>query len=604
MRSSLSLVYLAVAIVSAVPVAEHEKRQSAEFDYVIVGGGTAGLTLANRLSEDSTMKVAVIEAGGLYQVTNPLLSSTPAGDVLWAGSSPLDQNLLVDWNFITAPQAGANGRRIKYARGKCLGGSSARNFMIYQRGDRGSYQRWADQVGDDSYTFDNLMPYFKKSVKFTPPNTQLRASNGSAEYVASAFDASGGPLDVSYANYAGPFSSYMEGSLNGIGIPTRPDFNSGELMGAQYCSSTITPGNQKRASSQTAFLDAVKNRPNLKVYSLTRAEKIIFDSEKRATGVQLPFGSILTAKREVILSAGAFQSPQLLMVSGVGPAAQLKKFNIPVIADRRGVGQNMQDHIFFGPTYRYKVQTLTKLANDLLYVGAQFAFDYGLLKKGPLTNPVCDFLGWEKAPRNLISSEAAAVLDQYPASWPDIEYLSAPGYIGDFSNLFATQPKDGYQYASILGAIVAPLSRGSVTITSSSTAQLPSIDPGWLTDPTDQSVAIAIYKRTRQAFATDAMKRGLADTKEYFPGPNVQTDEQILNIIRDTLMTVWHASCTCKMGKVDDPDAVVDSKARVIGVTGLRVVDASSFALLPPGHPQSTVYALAEKIADDIKRSW
>ena len=195
----------------------------------------------------------------------------------------------------------------------------------------------------------------------------------------------------------------------------------------------------------------------------------------------------------------------------------------------------MQDHIFFGPTYRYKVQTLTKLANDLLYVGAQFAFDYGLLKKGPLTNPVCDFLGWEKAPRNLISSEAAAVLDQYPASWPDIEYLSAPGYIGDFSNLFATQPKDGYQYASILGAIVAPLSRGSVTITSSSTAQLPSIDPGWLTDPTDQSVAIAIYKRTRQAFATDAMKRGLADTKEYFPGPNVQTDEQILNTIRDTV---------------------------------------------------------------------
>ncbi|KAH8624820.1 Dehydrogenase [Alternaria alternata] len=447
--------------------------------------------------------------------------------------------------------------------------------MIYQRGDRGSYQRWADQVGDDSYTFDNLMPYFKKSVKFTPPNTQLRASNGSAEYVASAFDASGGPLDVSYANYAGPFSSYMEGGLNGIGIPTRPDFNSGELMGAQYCSSTITPGNQKRASSQTAFLEAAKNRPNLKVYSLTRAEKIIFNSEKRATGVQLPFGSILTAKREVILSAGAFQSPQLLMVSGVGPAAQLKKFNIPIIADRRGVGQNMQDHIFFGPTYRYKVQTLTKLANDLLYVGAQFAFDYGLLKKGPLTNPVCDFLGWEKAPRNLITSEAAAVLDQYPPSWPDIEYLSAPGYIGDFSNLFATQPKDGYQYASILGAIVAPLSRGSVTITSSSTAQLPLIDPGWLTDPTDQSVAIAIYKRTRQAFATDAMKRGLADTNEYFPGPNVQTDEQILNTIRNT------------MGKVDDPDAVVDSKARVIGVTGLRVVDASSFALLPPGHPQA-----------------
>ncbi|KAF2997155.1 hypothetical protein E8E13_005383 [Curvularia kusanoi] len=596
---SLSLI---AAVVSGVPVPDNEKRQNAEYDYVIVGGGTAGLTLANRLSEDSDIRVAVVEAGTFYQISNPGLSSTPAGDVIWAGSSPSDQNPLVDWNFITTPQAGANNRRIKYTRG-----NSARNFMIYQRGDRGSYQNWADQVGDDSYTFENLLPYFKKSVKFTPPNTRLRAANASAEYRADAFDASGGPLDVSYANYAGPFSSYMEGGMNSIGIPTREDFNSGDLLGSQYCSSTIKPSTQTRASSQATFLEAAKNRPNLKVYTLTQAKKILFDSNKRATGVQIPglFGSTstLTAKREVILSAGAFQSPQLLMISGVGPAEQLGKFNIPVVADRRGVGQNMQDHIFFGPSYRYKVETFTKLSNDLLYVGAQFAFDYSIMKRGPLTNPVCDYLAWEKAPRNLLTPAATAVLDQYPASWPDIEYLSAPGYIGDFSNLLTTQPKDGYQYASILGALVAPLSRGTVTLESASVDQLPSIDPGWLTDPTDQSVAIAVYKRIRQAFATDAMKRGLADTTEYFPGPSVQTDAQTLETIRKTLMTVWHASCTCRMGRADDPDAVVDSKARVIGVTGLRVVDASSFALLPPGHPQSTVYALAEKIADDIKNS-
>jgi choline dehydrogenase len=482
--------------------------------------------------------------------------------------------------------------------------SSARNFMIYQRGDRGSYQCWADQVGDSSYTFDSLLPYFKKSVRFTPPNTRLRAANASAAFVASAFDDGGGPLDVSYANYAGPFSSYMEGGMNGIGIPTRDDFNSGDLLGSQYCSSTITPSNQQRASSQTTFLEAARYRPNLKVYTLTQAKKIIFNG-KRATGVQIPgllgITSVLTARKEVILSAGAFQSPQLLMVSGVGPADQLKKHGIPIVAERRGVGQNMQDHVFFGPTYRYKVETFTKLANDLLYLSTQLAVDYSVLKRGPLTNPVCDYLAWEKAPRNLITPAAASVLDQYPASWPEIEYLSAPGYIGDFSNLLTNQPKDGFQYASILGAIVAPLSRGSVTLNSASVDQLPNIDPGWLTDPTDQSVAIAIYKRIRQAFATDAMKRGLADTQEYFPGPAVQTDAQILDTVRNTLMTVWHASCTCKMGRADDPDAVVDSKARVIGVTSLRVVDASAFALLPPGHPQSTVYALAEKIADDIK---
>ncbi|KAJ4372795.1 hypothetical protein N0V86_008161 [Didymella sp. IMI 355093] len=604
MRVHLACISLVALLVSAVPVAENEKRQNAEFDYVIIGGGTAGLTLANRLSEDSSIQVAVIEAGTFYQVTNPVFSSTPAGDVIWSGSSPSDQNPLVDWNFITTPQAGANNRQIKYTRGKCLGGSSARNFMIYQRGDRGSYQRWADQVGDGSYTFDSLLPYFKKSVKFTPPNTRLRAANASAGFVASAFDDGGGPLDVSYANYAGPFSSYMEGGMNGIGIPTRDDFNSGNLLGSQYCSSTITPSNQQRASSQTTFLEAARSRPNLKIYSLTQARKIIFNG-KRATGVQIPgllgITSILTARKEVILSAGAFQSPQLLMVSGVGPADQLKKYGIPIVAERRGVGQNMQDHVFFGPTYRYKVETFTKLANDLLYLGTQLAVDYSVLKRGPLTNPVCDYLAWEKVPRNLITPAAASVLNQYPASWPEIEYLSAPGYIGDFSNLLTNQPKDGFQYASILGAIVAPLSRGSVTLSSASVDQLPNIDPGWLTDPTDQSVAIAIYKRIRQAFATDAMKRGLADTQEYFPGPAVQTDAQILDTVRDTLMTVWHASCTCKMGRADDPDAVVDSKARVIGVTGLRVVDASAFALLPPGHPQSIVYALAEKIADDIK---
>ncbi|KAF2190152.1 GMC oxidoreductase [Zopfia rhizophila CBS 207.26] len=574
----------------------------AVFDYVIVGGGTAGLTLANRLSEDPNTQVAVVEAGDFYQITNPLLSSTPAGDVIFAGASPLDTNPLVDWNFVTAPQTGANNRRIHYARGKCLGGSSARHFMIYQRGDTGSYQRWADLVSDQSYTFDKLLPYFKKSVQFTPPKTPPRALNASAEYNPSAFDPQGGPLRVSYANYGGPFSSYMEGALNEIGIPTTQDFNSGSLMGAQYCASTINPETQTRDSSQTSFLNAAANRASLKIYTLTLAKKIVFDDSKKATGVVISTGAVLSATKEVIVSAGAFQSPQLLMVSGIGPASTLQSFGIPVIADRPGVGQAMQDHVFFGPSYRVKVETFTRLANDPVYVASQFALDYTIQHQGPLTNPVCDFLGWEKAPRNLVSQEAGEVLDQYPASWPEIEYLSGPGYTGDFQNLLLQQPKDGYQYATILAALVAPMSRGQVTISSADTLDLPVVNPNWLTDPTDVSVAIAAYKRVRQAFATEAMRAGLADQVEYFPGPEIQTDEQILEVIRETVQTVWHASCTCRMGRPDDPDAVVDSKARVIGVEGLRVVDASSFALLPPGHPQSTVYVLAEKIADDIKR--
>lgn len=449
------------------------------------------------------------------------------------------------------------------------------------------------------------MPYFKKSVEFHPPSNS-RAANASAEYDATAFNNGAGPLQVGYANWAQPFSSWMEPSLNEIGIPTVKDFNSGSLLGSQYCSDTLST-NMSRESSQTSFLDDASGRSNLKVIQFAMAKKIIFNSAKKATGVTYQTGLLsftINARKEVILSAGAFQSPQLLMVSGVGPASTLNKYGISVIADRPGVGQGMQDHVFFGPTHRVNVQTLTRLANDLLYVGAEYAGNYLPKQQGPLTNPVCDYLGWEKVPRSLLSSSAAATLDaQFPADWPEIEFLSAPGYVGDFSNLFTSQPKDGYQYATILGGLVAPLSRGSVTITSADANIPPQIDPNWLTDPTDIAVAIATYKRLRAAFASQAMKGVLADPdgQEYFPGPAVQTDAQILQTIRSTVMTIWHASCTCRMGKKDDPNAVVDSDTKVIGVTGLRVVDASSFALLPPGHPQSTVYALAEKIAAQIR---
>lgn len=473
--------------------------------------------------------------------------------------------------------------------------------MIYQRPDTGSMQLWADMVGDQNYTFENMLPYYKKSVKFTPPDTSMRDPNATTQYDASAFDSTGGPLRVSYANYAQPFSSYLQPAMEEIGVAQAKDFNSGTVMGSQYCSSTINPENENRDSSQTSFLSAAESRSNLNVYHSTKASKVLFDGNKSATGVLLDTGSALSAKKEVILSAGAFQTPQLLMLSGIGPAETLDSFNIPIVADRPGVGQNLTDHIFFGPSYRVNVQTLTYLANNLAYVAEQYAAAYLPFNEGPLTNPVCDFLGWEKAPRANITPSAGAALGQLPDSWPDIEYLSAPGYVGAFTNLFTTQPNDGYQYATILAALVAPQSRGTVTISSGDVADLPVVDPRWLTDPTDQSVAVAAYRRTRQAFASGAMQPVLADQAEYFPGATVQSDEQVLNTVRDTLMTVYHASCTARMGAVDDPTAVVDSGARVIGVQRLRVVDASSFALLPPGHPQSTVYAFAEKIADDIK---
>lgn len=462
-------------------------------------------------------------------------------------------------------------------------------------------RRWAEEVGDDSYTFDNILPYFKKSVKFTPPKMSMRAANATAAYDASAFDANAGPLSLSYANWASPITSWLQRGLAEIGIPESPDsFSSGQLIGATYATSTINPAKQKRDSSETSFWNAAKGRSNIKMYQLVSAKKILFDGNKRATGVKLATGAVLSARKEVILAAGAFQSPQMLMVSGVGPADVLKKFNIPVIADRPGVGQNMSDHIFVTPTYRVGVDTFTKVANSLLTIVTQFLFDYNLFKRGPLTNPIAEFLAWERVDRGEMPPDVAAALDVIPPEQPHIEYITAPGFVGSFKNLFTQQPKDGYQYSSMLGALAAPLSKGTVTIKSADTKDLPLIDPRWLTHPADQWVAVKMYKRIRQLYATKAMAPILTDKVEYYPGPSVKTDAQILEVIKRDVMTVWHAACTCRMGRRDDPTAVVDSSARVIGVDGLRVVDASAFALLPPGHPQSVVYALAEKIAAEI----
>ncbi|RDW57068.1 GMC oxidoreductase [Coleophoma cylindrospora] len=593
-----------MAIMAVASASSTGREQTDSYDYIIVGGGTAGLTMAARLSEDPTVTVAVIEAGTLIEIVDPLLN-TPGTDAFYVGSNPADTNPLVDWNFVTTAQTGAAGRSVHYARGRCLGGTSARNYMIYQRGTTETYQKWADAVGDQSYTFPSLFPYFTKSIKFTPPGPS-RAANASTEYNATAFSASGGPVDVSYANYASPFSSWVKGSLNEIGIADAPDFNSGSLLGAQYCSSTIDPSNQTRESSRTAFYDAtVQTRQNLKVYMATTAQKVLFDATKKATGVlakSLGVNFTINVNKEVIMSAGAFQSPQLLMLSGIGPAATLQKFGIPVLSNLTGVGQNMWDHVFFGPSYRVKVETSTRLANDPTYFLAQLIGPYSIEKQGVLTSPNCDYLGFEKVPavsRNSFSPAAQADLATFPEDWPEIEYLSASGYVGDFSSLPADQPRDGYQYATILASLVAPLSRGSVTLASANADDLPIINPNWLTSATDQAVAIAAYKRLRQAFASKYMAPVLIGG-EYFPGPSVQTDAQILDTIQKTLLTVWHAACTNKMGQASDPMAVVDNNAKVFGVTGLRVVDASAFALLPPGHPQSTVYALAEKIATNI----
>ena len=369
------------------------------YDYVIVGGGTAGLTVARRLAETST--VAVIEAGSLYELDNSNLTEIPADASYYLGKDPKFENPLIDWRQQTTPQPGFGGVSVLYPQGRTLGGSSARNFMWYQRGSTGSYQQWADIVGDQSYTFSNLLTYFKKSVQFSPPNQGARAANATPLYDASVFSSSGGPLHVSYPNFASPSASWLSLGFNTIGLTELPGgLQDGNLLGWTWVANTIDPVTQIRSTSESSMLrEALQLNDNLVVYHNTLAKKIVFDDTKTATGVIVEAsgvgsGSItymIKATNEVIVSSGAFRSPQMLMVSGVGPAATLQSNGIEVLADRPGVGQNMWDHPFFGPSYDVKTVTHSYLGATTF--STQATEEYVMSRTGILTNVGGDLLG-------------------------------------------------------------------------------------------------------------------------------------------------------------------------------------------------------------------
>jgi choline dehydrogenase-like flavoprotein len=371
----------------------------AAFDYVVIGGGTAGLTIARRLAESHT--VAVIEAGSFYELDNGNFTEIPAYASNYLGKNPLFQNPLVDWRQMTTPQPGFGGASVLYPQGHTLGGGSARNFMWYQRGSTGSYQKWADMVGDESYTFPNLLPFFKTSVQFTPLSSPERTSNSTPLFDESQFSSSGGPLQVSYPKFASPSASWLALGLNAIGLKELPGgMEDGNLLGWSWIANTIDPVLQTRSTSESSMLrEALALNDNLVVFGSTLAKKILFNENKEATGVQVETagvgsGSItytINATKEVILSAGAFRSPQMLMVSGIGPAATLRSNGIEVLADRPGVGQNMWDHVFFGPSHVVDTVTHNFLGDPAFSAAA--TEEYIRNRTGILTNVGGDLLG-------------------------------------------------------------------------------------------------------------------------------------------------------------------------------------------------------------------
>jgi choline dehydrogenase len=566
---------------------------------VILGGGTAGLTLARRLAEDARYTVAVVNAGDFAAFANGNWSQIPAFAAMFGGSNPVLKNPLLDWGQYTSRQSQLDDRIIFYPSGKVLGGGSARNYMWFPRAPEGALKKWADLTGDESYLFDNMLPFYKKAATFTTPSTVTRFSNSTPIFDASLYDEEGGPVQATYPNWANPISSWLEKGFKGLGLSLLPGaLADGKIFGYAWPASSMDAKTQSRSSAETSYLrEVLKETTNLNLYKNTMAKKIMFDGDKKAIGALVESDGVeypLYATKEVIVSAGFVRSPQLLMASGVGPANTLEKLGIDVVADLPGVGQNMWDHALVSPTYQVDLLTHSGFSDPAVIV--EQTINYRQSKTGMLTNNGGDILAFSKLPEGSISSSTVADINAFSEDWPHIQFMPLDAYLG-WNNNSLDAPVGNY--ISPMVALTAPFSRGNITITSDNTNDHPILSPNWLLDPRDQEMVVAAFKRARQLLTQEETKKVIVGD-ETFPGLDVASDEDILALAQKQIFPSHHGSCTCKMGKESDSMAVLDSQARVYGLKNLRVVDASSFPVLPPGAPCYTVYAFAEKIAADI----
>ncbi|RAL02215.1 GMC family oxidoreductase [Aspergillus ibericus CBS 121593] len=556
------------------------------YDYVVVGGGVTGLIAAARLAE--FYNVAVIERGGYYETVAGNKSSVPAYDENW--DNPPD-DLTEHW-WEVPPSLETNGRTLNFTSGKMVGGSHDFSYFGYLRPSVGSLQKWADEVDDQSWTYQNTEKYFDKSVFFTPPNSTSRWANATPEYDPSSLQGTG-PLELSYPRWAHPFGTWIRKGLDAMGVPHALSFATGELFGSSWVLDLINSTDGTRATTWTAFVKDKPHKKKLDIFTDTLAEKILFDGTT-ATGVAVTRNQTehftIEAKNEVVLAGGAILSPQLLMVSGVGPADELKKWDITPILDSPSVGQHMQDHIVLTVTYKVNVPTTSILQDEEVRQENIALFNNNLT--GMLFNPGPDVgLGYDipKELRNF-TREAREDLGSFPKDWPEVIMVTYP--------MGQSWPNDG-NYASLASVPMAVVSRGNVTLTSSQMTDKALVRPGWLTSHTDLEIAVGAVKYMRTIFENPALTELLA-SDEISPGTEAVTWTEVEDAVRSGYRSMHHAGCTLRMGRKDDPNAVVDSTGKVIGLDNVRVVDVSVFPFLPPALPLATAFMVAEKITDHI----
>jgi len=540
-------------------VPDAAKYDVSAFDYVIVGAGSAGCVLANRLSVDASATVCLLETGPAD--THPLIR-VPIG-LVW-----LMMSRRLNWRYLTAPQRQLGNRRLFWPRGKVLGGSSSTNAMCYTRGHRSDYDGWA-ALGNEGWSYDEVLPLFRRS------ENQARG--------ASEYHGTGGPLHVADLRSPNELSLAFVAAGLEAGYPRNDDVNGVEQEGVGLAQVTQKEG--ERWSVARAYLQPARDRPNLTVVTGARVTRVLLDGN-RATGVAClaTGGTIeLRARREVVLCAGAVSSPHLLLLSGIGPEDELARHAIPRVHVLPGVGRNLQDHLDVLIVHQCTKPVSLGISPGNVFRQPKHLFDYVMYRSGPFTSNAAEAIGF-------VTSDPSEPI-------PDLQFHFTParldGHARDLSRAAFTMLGHGY---ALHVCNLRPKSRGRVGLASADPLADPLIDPDYLSHPDDMAALVAGVKAARRVLAAKAFDpyRG----EELFPGPGVATDAAIRAFIRRKAETIYHPAGTCRMG--GDLMAVVDHSLKVRGVQGLRVADASIMPTLVGGNTNAPTVMIAEKAAEMI----